>query len=104
MADGIGRQLVNGKDHVFGPAFRQARSIGLNLHLCAERMKRASIEPLVKYWCHATSIRGGHRRSVPWLTSRPGWLAYSYQGDASANRPRRNASDKRVLFEFSAER
>jgi hypothetical protein len=30
MADGVSRQFVNGKNHIRGPALRQARSTGLS--------------------------------------------------------------------------
>jgi len=71
MADGIGRQFVNGKNHIRGPAFRKAGLAGLDEHLRAERMKRASIKLLVKFRCHVTSILGGHHRSLPWFDGRP---------------------------------
>ncbi len=56
MADGIGRQFVNGKNHIRGPALRKARPAGLDEHFRAERMERARIEFLVKFRCHVTSI------------------------------------------------
>ena len=71
MADGIGRQFVNGQDHIRGPALRKARPAGLDEHFRAERMKRARIKLLVKFWCHVTSILGGHHRNLPWLDGRP---------------------------------
>jgi hypothetical protein len=55
MADGVGRQFVNGKNHIRGPALRKARPAGLDEHFRAERMKRAGIKLLVKFRCHATS-------------------------------------------------
>jgi hypothetical protein len=70
MADGIGRQFVNGKNHIRGPALRKARPAGLDEHLRAEHMKRARIKLLVKFGCHVTSIRGGRRRSLPWPDGR----------------------------------
>jgi hypothetical protein len=54
MADGIGRQFVNGKNHIRGPALRKARPAGLDEHFRAERMKRARIKLLVKFGCHVT--------------------------------------------------
>jgi hypothetical protein len=35
-------------------------------------VKGAGIKLLVKFRYHATSIRGGHRRSLPWFTGQPG--------------------------------
>ena len=67
MADGIGRQFVNGKNHIGGPALRKAGPAGLDEHFGAERVKRARIKLLVKFRCHVTSILGGHRRSLPWF-------------------------------------
>jgi hypothetical protein len=58
MADGVGRQFVNGKDHVRGPVLREARPAGLDEDFRTKRMKRARIKLLVKFWCHATSILG----------------------------------------------
>jgi hypothetical protein len=49
MADGVGRQFVNGKNHIRGPALRKAGSASLDEHFRAERVKRARIKLLVKF-------------------------------------------------------
>jgi hypothetical protein len=44
MTDGVGGQLVNDQDDVFGPGFGQACLAGLSLNSGSQRVQRAGIE------------------------------------------------------------
>lgn len=41
MADHIGRQLVNGQDHIPGPVIRQSRLTGKSQHFGSQDIQRA---------------------------------------------------------------
>ena len=61
MADHIGRQLVNGQDHIPGPVISQSRLTGKSQHLGPHDMQRARVEHQVKKRRDIAPIRVTYR-------------------------------------------
>ena len=65
MADRVGRQLVNGQDHIGGLIARHARPAGMNVHACAQHGQHAGVERQVKCWRRVQAIFTGHEHRLP---------------------------------------
>jgi len=57
VADGVGRQFVNGQDHIPGPALRQPRVTGPSLDLYPQCVQRAGIERQIKVGRNTAACR-----------------------------------------------
>jgi hypothetical protein len=62
MGDHVGRQLVNGQDHIGGLIAGHARAAGMNVHVRPQYGQHAGVERQVKRWRRAQAIFTCHTR------------------------------------------